>query len=111
MQRFRQILLHVWREACRHIEIDESTRSIASLLVTQMPLKRIIVRRFEADPASIATVAVAPLEAHTPVAEHRRGFSAEEFKRLLAWGNSDRVIRRGKRPPGALGLILPPDIA
>jgi hydrogenase-4 transcriptional activator len=111
VQRFRQILLEVWREACRHIEIDESALAIARLLATQMPLGQIIVRRVEAEPRCIATVAAAPPEADTPIAEHRREFSADEFHRLAAWIKSGRLVRRGKRLTGALGLILPPDVA
>jgi hydrogenase-4 transcriptional activator len=111
MQRFRRILLEVWREACRHIEIDESTQSISQLLATQMPLGRIIVRRIEMEPSCIVTVAAAPPEPHSPIVEHRRSFSAEEFKRLLAWVKSGRLIHRGKRVTGVLGLVLPPDVA
>ncbi|MCO6456385.1 MAG: sigma 54-interacting transcriptional regulator [Pirellulaceae bacterium] len=110
MQPFRRILLEVWREACRHIEIDESTLAIVRLLATQMPLGRILVRRIDAEPASIVTVAAAPPEPHSPIAEHRRSFSAEEFHRLLGWTRSGRILRRGKRLTGALGLVLPPDV-
>lgn len=111
MQRFRQILLEVWREACRHIEIDESTLAIVRLLATQMPLGRILVRRIDTEPASIVTVAAAPPEPHSPIAEHRRGFSPEEFERLLGWVKSGRVLCRGKRLTGTLGFVLPPDVA
>src|SRR5690554_5600268 len=30
--RFHELLLDVWREACRHIEIEASTRTIARIL-------------------------------------------------------------------------------
>ena len=46
MQRFRQILLEVWREACRHIEIGESTLTIARLLSRQLPLAQIKIDKF-----------------------------------------------------------------
>lgn len=111
MQRFRQILLEVWREACRHIEIDEFTLSVARLLATQMPPGKMVVRRIESEPACIVTVAAAPPESRVPIAAQRREFSTQEFKRLLAWVKSGRLICRGKRLTGALGLVLPPDVA
>lgn len=110
MQRFRQRLLEVWREACRHIEIDEFTLSIARLLATQIPVGQIVVRRIEPEPACIVTVAAAPAESNSPVGENRRSFSAGEFNRLLSWSKSGRLLLRGKRLTGALGLVLPPDV-
>jgi len=35
---FSDVLLSVWREACRHIEIQASTASIAALLAEQLPM-------------------------------------------------------------------------
>ncbi len=110
MQRFQQILLEVWREACRHIEIHNSTLTIAGLLTRQIPLEQIVVRRIESEPACILTVAAAPTEPQSPIRENRRVFSKAEFKRLLSWGRSGRLLQRGKRLRGVLGLILPPDV-
>lgn len=110
MQQFRQMLLEIWREACQHIEIDESTLSIARLLATQMPLGRILVRRLEVEPPCIVTVAAAPSEPQAAIAENRRVYSAGEFAQIRAWCRSGRLLRRGKRLSGALGLVLPPDV-
>jgi transcriptional regulator with GAF, ATPase, and Fis domain len=109
MQRWR-ILLDVWREACRHIEIHESTLVIAGLLARQVPLGQIIVRRVDPETASIVTLAAASAASQRPVGEHRRDFSADEFRRLVTWARSGRLLRRGKRLTGALGLVLPPDV-
>ena len=51
MEPFTALLLDVWREACRHIEIAESTANIAQLLVPQMPMERLLVRRIEQERA------------------------------------------------------------
>ncbi len=113
MQRHQPILFEVWREACRHIDIHESTRSIARLLVRQMPLERILVRRVVAEPASILTIAAAraePAEPDLPIGENRRGFSATEYRRLTGWGRTGRLLRRGKRLTKELSLIMPPDV-
>jgi hydrogenase-4 transcriptional activator len=110
MERFQPMLFEVWREACRHIDIHESTRTIARLLIRQMPLERIVVRRIVAEPPSILTVAAAPTERHLPIGEHRRGYSAAEFRRVVRWGRSGRLLRRDKQYAGDLSLILPPDV-
>ena len=41
------LLLHVWQEICRHVEITESTAAIARLLRDVMPLQRAIVRQID----------------------------------------------------------------
>ena len=38
MDELQSILLRVWREACRHIEIGQSTETIASSLLRWLPL-------------------------------------------------------------------------
>jgi hypothetical protein len=45
MERFREVLLAVWREACQHIEINESISGIAELLAAHVPLDFMTVER------------------------------------------------------------------
>src|SRR4030095_14887903 len=47
MGRFSTLLLDVWRESCRHIEIGESLARIAPLLAKRLPLGAVLVRRIE----------------------------------------------------------------
>ncbi len=58
MEEFQAVLLSVWREACRHIEITESTANIAAMLVEWMPLEQVLVRRLDLKRSSLETVAV-----------------------------------------------------
>ena len=44
MERYNRILLDVWREACRHIEIAEAMDRITPLIVRQLPLDQLILR-------------------------------------------------------------------
>ncbi|MDZ7618677.1 MAG: hypothetical protein U1E05_16865, partial [Patescibacteria group bacterium] len=55
---FGPILSEVWREACRHIEIAESTGSIASILARHTPVRQIVVRRLDREKGLIETVAM-----------------------------------------------------
>ena len=42
MEKFRAVLLNVRREACRHIEISESTERIAATLTRDIPIDRVL---------------------------------------------------------------------
>ncbi len=58
MDEYRTVLLEVWREACRHIDISRSTETIALLLAKEVPIAE--VRVVQIDPARncVETVAV-----------------------------------------------------
>lgn len=107
MHSLNQFLVDIWREACRHIEIHEFTTTVASVLSRHLPIERVLVRRLDCEHAEMATVAVAPLRPGDHLSEDRRLFDAAEFKQVLRWGTSGRLLVRGKRLTGVLGKILP----
>lgn len=55
-----QILVAVWREACRHIEISESAGAIAEVLRPHLPFDFLILRRLNPAETTLETVAVVP---------------------------------------------------
>ena len=56
MQAFLHLLLEVWREVARHLEIAESATTIAAMLSRHLPLGCLVVRRFDANTQSLETV-------------------------------------------------------
>ena len=52
------LLLGVWQEACRHIEISESTANIAAMLVRHVPVEQVLVRRVDRVRSGLETVAI-----------------------------------------------------
>jgi len=42
MEAYQDVLLAVWREACRHTEINQSTETIATLLAGHIPIDRVL---------------------------------------------------------------------
>jgi transcriptional regulator with GAF, ATPase, and Fis domain len=88
MERFREILLAVWREACQHIEIHESVAGIAELLASHVPLDYMTVKRVIPEHGLVATVASAPIRPPGGIADSR-DVEPAEMKKLVAW------IRRG----------------
>lgn len=113
MERFREILLAVWREACRHIEIGESTATIARMLLPHMPLAYILVQRIDHVKGFLETVAAGPSDPSPPWAEARRTCSPEEMRQLVAWCHGGAVSHRhGPNPPDeVMPLLCAPDTA
>jgi len=51
------LLLEVWREVCRHIDIDESLARIAPILAQTLPVTRVLVRRVDREARRLVTIA------------------------------------------------------
>ncbi len=108
MQRFMSLLLKVWREACRHIEIHESTSRIAPLLRKHLPADLVLVRRIDLERLCVETVgAGAPTSASQPQAA-RTALNPEDVDGLLAWCRRGEVLHM-PHEDGAIspGLIVP----
>jgi transcriptional regulator with GAF, ATPase, and Fis domain len=98
----------VWREACRHIEIEDSVGRIAQLLEAELPAELVLVRRLDPRRACVETVAVA---ARGPVAvpeASRTDLTPGAMQELVAWCARRTVIRR--RAVAGDDPLLPPGI-
>ena len=93
MEEFQAALLSVWREACRHIEITQSTANIAAMLVEWMPLEQVLVRRLDLKRSSLETVAVGLEPAGTSLPHVRTVCSADQLDSLLTWCARGEIIR------------------
>ena len=93
MEDFQAVLLSVWREACRHIEITQSTANIAAMLVEWMPLEQVLVRRLDLRRSSLETVAVGLGPAGAGLPHVRTVCSAEQLDCLLTWRAKGEIIR------------------
>jgi len=111
MHRFREILLSVWRETCRHIDLSESVRTVAPLLAERLPLEAVIVRRLDSQHQSLETIVVAAAEGSLPPQIGRTPCSDARFKRLTSWVRAGKLLhgQRIKRS-GELALIVPEEI-
>jgi hydrogenase-4 transcriptional activator len=97
MELFQQLLLGVWQEACRHIDISQSTANIAPMLVRHVPIRQVLVRRFDRSRSCIETVAVGPSDPSVPLSESRTDCSPAELKSLVDWCRSNRVVRHSEQ--------------
>lgn len=111
MERYGQLLLDIWREACRHIEINESATTIAKMLAEHLPLSAILIRRFDQQHQTIDTVALGqPVEQflHATV---KTISTPAKFKRVLTWAESGEILhgQRLKRA-GDLAAVVPDEL-
>lgn len=107
MQKLRQVMLEVWQQACRHIEIGEFVETIVQMFEQDLPLGQILVRQFDFEHASISTVATSSVEDEPTLSENRRDLSRQELAKLKAWLRKGHVIHRGQRMTNPLSLVVP----
>ncbi|MCK4657939.1 MAG: sigma-54-dependent Fis family transcriptional regulator [Phycisphaerae bacterium] len=93
MERFANLLLDVWQEACRHIEIHESTARITPLLGKCLPIGILLVRRINLQHSCVETVAVGSCSS-APLPQLARSVrAAEELEHLLTWCRRGELLR------------------
>ena len=93
----RDLLLAVWREACRHIEIRQSTGTIARLLADWMPIDALLVCELDVRRSRLETVAVGSPRQRASLESGARECSSAEAARLLAWCRRGEVAHRVER--------------
>ncbi len=111
MEKFRQLLLEVWREACRHTKIQESAGCIAPILRQRFPLALLLLRRFDRSERCLATVATALDDRRAGALTSRTPCDLEDLERLLRWANAgtplagEAAALRAEMPG-----LLPPEL-
>jgi transcriptional regulator with GAF, ATPase, and Fis domain len=109
MERFRTVMLDVWREACRHIDIGEAAANFAQILGSHMPLASIVIRRLDPQHHCVKTVAIGGKSVTQPEPSPTTDCSRAQWKRLTAWAAQTGVVRRGRRRTltGELAFVVP----
>jgi transcriptional regulator with GAF, ATPase, and Fis domain len=104
---YRELLLDVWREACRHIEITRSTGAIAGFLAPHLPIERILVRRIDPQRNCVETVAAGPLPADRGPCDARNECQPAQMEAILRWCRAGKVARRDGAAGPLPAAILP----
>ena len=91
MERFAPIILEVWREACRHIHIEESVARIAPAIAHRLPLAALVVRRLDEGRHAWETVAA---EIAGGIQPARIGDACEpaRWPELVEWCRRQEVV-------------------
>ena len=107
----RSVLVDVWREACRHIEIQESTHTIAGILGKLGPIGQLLVRKIDRPRNCLETVAVGVAVPDYLLPEARSECDEGQFKDLLAWCRKRQVLHHDSgHCRDLLATIVPPGI-
>jgi hydrogenase-4 transcriptional activator len=103
MDRYGPLLLEVWREACRHIEIERSVETFAGLLAREIPLAALGIVRFDRAAGSLELCAGSGA---TRRSQHRRELRGGERRMIERWV-TEGEIASGATNDGPLGLLTP----
>ncbi len=104
------LLLGVWRESGRHLELEQSIQAIARLIGAHTAADHLLVRELDLIHAGLDTVALAPCRPDAPgLAATRSKLSDQAIQGLLAWCR-DSVAVAGRVPGHSLlDLVSPSD--
>jgi transcriptional regulator with GAF, ATPase, and Fis domain len=97
MGRFDAVLLDVWRECCRHIDIEESLATGAGLLAERLPFEWLLIRRLDAPRSVLETVAAAGRRPGTAPEFARSPLKAPQLESLAAWAQKGRSLHERAR--------------
>jgi transcriptional regulator with GAF, ATPase, and Fis domain len=106
-----ELLLRVWREACRHIEIDQSIERIAQQLGEHIPADFVVVRRLDATRAVLETVATGRCQNALGLdlrASIRTTCTGRQLTDLLRWIRSGELCRGSIDTTDAFAKVLLP---
>jgi hydrogenase-4 transcriptional activator len=102
------LLSDVWREACRHIEIDESATAIAAALAGHLPLGSLAVLRVVPEEKSVEPLASGAPRGVAPLAVRSVTVAPAAWRRLSAWLRTGEPIGFGDAAAeGWLAEVLP----
>ncbi len=92
-----ELLLGIWREACRHIEIDQAIERMAQQLAEHLPADFVLVRRLDAARAVLETGAIGwcrPTRRGPAPLPPRTECTSRELTDVLRWIRTG-AVRRG----------------
>jgi len=101
-------MLNVWREACRHIEISQSTSTIAGLLAEHLPIQRVYVRRLDPARHCIDSVAVGQITANGAAGDPRSECQPGQMAAILDWCRAGNVLHCHERGEEPMLAAVPP---
>jgi len=109
MDELQSVLLKVWRQACRHIEIERATDNIASLLLQWLPLENIWIRRLDRGRCGFETVATGLTPRGAALPNSFASATPDELEAFAAWSARGTVERAARHSlgEGKLEFLVP----
>jgi hydrogenase-4 transcriptional activator len=109
MEKFNQIILDIWREACRHIQIDESLPHMAKILSQHMPLAQICIRQLDEMNLLVKTIAVGFTEFSHASYFKSTSCTSDQARMIKTWSEQAQVLhgRQSESDDTLIQLIYP----
>src|SRR4030067_468280 len=109
MEKFNRILLQVWREACRDIEIEKSCAVISSMLLQHLPLHQVLVCGFDQAKKNLETLAVGFSQHKEDGFQGIRHYSQKEWRELMSLCRQKSILHKMESnfPREQIDLIFP----
>ncbi|MBK9132577.1 MAG: sigma-54-dependent Fis family transcriptional regulator [Gammaproteobacteria bacterium] len=85
MDKFEHLLLDVWREVGRHMELSEAVDNICTLLAPALPLTVLEILHLDARRGDIETSAVGVRDGRPSAHGRRLGMTTMRLERLVEW--------------------------
>lgn len=102
------LLLAVWRAACRDLDLTTSLPQIAATLASLLPPCGIVVRHLDLARRRLETVGVAGDSGAIPAGTVRRSdLDPDDIPRLLGWFRSGQVLRDAGDDAATMRAVLP----
>ena len=102
MEKNQELLLEIWQEACRHIEVNESLLRIASLLSRVIPLNTAILYYLEETTGRIERLGMVCSE-ETEQSHPFPSFDVPTLNRLARWCRGKEAVQfEANIPPRAI---------
>lgn len=102
--------LEVWREACRHIEIDDALARLVPLMTRRFHQELILIRRVELDRGRLDTVATGPASRLDTPLRARTDCTPEEVAALTRWFRAEPVLHARAGTEDLLEVLAVPGI-
>jgi transcriptional regulator with GAF, ATPase, and Fis domain len=102
------LLLRVWREICRHIELEQSIDEVALLIGSHVAADYVLVRQFDLIHGGLDTVAAAPCRRGLPaLAPSRSDLTDAAVQDLLLWSRDANAVIGSVPGHPVLDLVCP----
>ena len=102
-ERFQDLLLEVWREACRHIEIGKSADTFFRMLRDLVPVAGVVIHWLDPDNLRVSVAAVVPAGLRFSKTGAYDELPEKQFRQLTSWIQSGELVRvdsgQKKQPP------------
>ena len=104
-----ELLAAIWREVCRHLDIEESARGLLALLSARLPVDLLLVRRWDGERSRLDTVAAAGGAPGLHGLGARADLAGPRRDALLRWAAAGRASGWASRDQDPLSRALAPE--